>query len=718
MHRIETRTLALISLAVLTLALPAWSGKPIDKPAPEIVGTSQPLSLVPSPEQMVERDGLLSWSETVEIPGASFLKAHLVDVNLRAGDRLLVRSASGRVVEEITGRGPKGLGSFWTLSAFGDRLVLELELKTSYAVPPFRVDQVIVGDADLLAPPAPPKVPSRDPESICAPADFEDVICYQGDAGKWASVLASVGVMSVGGDPNSALFCSGSNVSPLNYLLTNQHCIETQAECDTSEFVFKFYRTGCNNGSAPTADWQSFRCDQVVAQSPFIDCDQGLGDLDFTLATVIGDPASTFGFVDPDPTPLTDGEAIYIVQHPDGRPHEITHGCCEDVDADGTVLRYYDTLDTEGGSSGSPIFRDADDKLVGLHHCGGCSTPGTGNRGMLMSDIYPLIEEFLCSSAVEVRGAGYQDLQQVSGNGDAILDPGETWQITPLAQNAACDLSALGVTADFQVNSGSAMPMTLLDTSASFGDVAPGTTAAAATPVRFQIGLSAPCGGTVSLDMVNLDATNGGPFDDAPAFFSAVLGEDVLTTLFSEDFAGGVGGWTVVDGGTGTGAAQTWTTDNPGGRTVGLTAPFAICDSDEHGTGNSMDEELISGVIDASGLANVWLQFAHDFNWYVGGADEQADVEVRSSATGGVWTTVASYSGASSSGTQAIDITAMAAADLQVRFHYYDAVFEWWWAVDDVFVIGSDGFVCAPANEIFADGFESGDTTAWSGTIP
>jgi hypothetical protein len=222
----------------------------------------------------------------------------------------------------------------------------------------------------------------------------------------------------------------------------------------------------------------------------------------------------------------------------------------------------------------------------------------------------------------------------------------------------------------------------------------------------------------VILDMVNIDATNGGPFDDAPAFFSVELGEDVLTTLFFEDFAGGLGGWTVVDGGTGSGPAQTWTTANPGGRTLSLTEPFAIVDSDEHGSADTMDEELISAPVDVTGFATVSLQFAHDFNWFSGGNDEQADVDVRSSATGGLWVNVANYSGGNASGTVVLDVTPWAAADLQVRFHYYNALFEWWWAVDDVFLLGSDGFVCSDPNLIFSDGFESGDTTAWSTTVP
>lgn len=380
---------ALVSLVLLTTAF-AVSAQPA---APPTVGHAVSYAVTPElPALGGEAVGV--WSETLSVPDATFIKPHFVGLNLAKGDELIVRSASGQVVETLTGQGPKGMGTFWGLSGRGSKMTLELRYRTDYNSPPFQIHEVIRGDIDIFGDPGNGGPGNGGPESICAPGDFEDVICYEGDPTKWANVQASVGVMSVGGNPATALFCSGSNVSPDNYVLTNDHCLSAAA-CASTEFVFKYYRTGCNNGSPTNVDWEGFRCDEVVASSPFISCDQGLGDLDFALASVIGDPASTYGWVEPDPEPLTDGEAIYIIQHPDGRPHEITHGSGADVDVDGTVLRYYDTLDTEGGSSGSPIFREADGKLIGLHHCGGCSSPGVGNRGMLMSDIYPHIEAFV-----------------------------------------------------------------------------------------------------------------------------------------------------------------------------------------------------------------------------------------------------------------------------------------------------------------------------------
>lgn len=694
---------ALATCALLALAPAAQQKaerqKPIaqPEPMPSRVGSALPVELDPKLGEAFQNNGSWYWGDLIKVNGASFVKAHLVDVNLRAGDVLVLRSATGTIVEEITGRGPKDRGTFWALSAFGEDLELEFHFKQPYAKSPFRIDQVIAGDPAILD-------QSRVPEDICSPENFDDVFCYQGDSGKWSNVMASVGVMSVGGNPVSALFCSGSNISPQNYVLTNQHCITSQADCDNSEFVFKFYRTGCNSGAPITTDWVGYRCNDVVATKPFVSCDQGLADLDYALCSVIGDPASTFGYANPDPVRLTDGEAIYIIQHPSGRPHEIAHGSGTNVDVDGTVLRYYNTLDTEPGSSGSPIFRESDDKLVGLHHCGGCTSAGVGNRGMLMADIYPDIASFLCTATVTLTGLGGTNLTEVAGDHDTIVEPGETWSFIPRVRNGACSLLASGVAATVVVAPSSTAQVTLLQSGAGFGDIAGGAVASATAPVVFKVNSSSPCGGTVVFDLVNLQAASGGPFPDAPAILSEPVGDEPFETLFFDDFSA-PNGWSIVDGGTGSGSASTWTTANPGLRSLALTAPYYIADSDKLGSGQTMNEELISPVLSCAGFSSVKLQFTHVFHWYSGGQDEQCDVDVRSPATGGAWVTVANFQDADTSGTVSLDITAQAAGqgDVQIRFHYYNAVFEWWWAVDDVFVLGSHGFQCDVFSEVVTE---------------
>ncbi len=661
-------------------------------PARPVVGSGASLRIRPRLRDVVDLRGSYFWSELVQASRASFVKLHFTNVHLRPGDVLTLRSMRGEVVERITGRGPKDAGTFWSLSAFGDGLQLEFSFASLYDHVPFRIDRAIYGHEGLFE-----GASENLLRTVCSPADYEDVLCYQSDAAKWSNVLASVGVMTVGSNAQTGLWCSGSNVSPLNYILTNEHCIANQADCDNSEFVFRFYRTDCNSGAAPNMDWVSFRCEDLVASSPFISCEHGLTDLDFALCTVLGDPASQFGFVEIDPTPLVDGEAVYMVQHPNGRPHEITHGSGVNVDVDGHVLRYYDTLDSESGSSGSPIFRESDDKLVALHHCGGCSSPGVGNRGVLMSDVHPLIESFLCSGSVDLLSSQPGPLSQVSGNGNPIMDPGEVWEFTPALRNSACSEVALGVSADFQIGAGSA-PITLLQSSASFGDVAPSSAALSISPIQFMIDPAAACGSTVVIDIVQLLATNGGPFAGESAVLTAQVGQEVLEVELSAGFNTGLGIWQVIDQGANMGATATWSDGNPGARSLSLTEPFMICDSQKNGL-HVMDEELISPVLDLGCAQEVTLRYTHDFKYGLAGMMEQADVDVRSSATAGAWVNVANYAGADAAGMMEHDITTWAAgqSDVQVRFHYYDAALDQWWAVDDVFVIASEGFLCTPA---------------------
>jgi len=81
-----------------------------------------------------------------------------------------------------------------------------------------------------------------------------------------------------------------------------------------------------------------------------------------------------------------------VPQHPAGEPARIAGrlgeraGTCAIVDqafdgyARNSDVSYY--CDTEGGSSGSPVLSRKTDKVVALHHFGGC--PNSGIRGDLL----------------------------------------------------------------------------------------------------------------------------------------------------------------------------------------------------------------------------------------------------------------------------------------------------------------------------------------------
>ena len=163
---------------------------------------------------------------------------------------------------------------------------------------------------------------------------------------------------------------------------------------------------------------------------------------------------------------------------------------------------------------------------------------------------------------------------------------------------------------------------------------------------------------------------------------------------FSESFSSGTlpAGWTVIDN---NGNGNDWRFNNPGNRTnlTGGEGGFAIVDSDFYGAGNSQDTELWTPSLDMTGETSVNLEFKYDFRWFANGV---ANVDV-SIDEGANWTNVWSRSGANDRGpaTAIVDISTIAAGepDVIVRFHYLDAVYDWWWQVDDV-KIGDP--VCTP----------------------
>ncbi|MHB1356825.1 MAG: carboxypeptidase regulatory-like domain-containing protein, partial [Anaerolineae bacterium] len=163
----------------------------------------------------------------------------------------------------------------------------------------------------------------------------------------------------------------------------------------------------------------------------------------------------------------------------------------------------------------------------------------------------------------------------------------------------------------------------------------------------------------------------------------------------SADFEAGLpSGWTNVNNRV---PGALWRFDDPGlrGNQTGGSGKFAIIDSDHAGTVD-IDSELRTPMLDFTTLISVHLQFKYDFYWYSASSSETADVDV--SNNGGItWQNVWQRQGASDRGpkTAVVDISSIAAgySQVMVRFHYYNAHYEWWWQVDDVLIGGESCFL-------------------------
>ncbi len=142
-------------------------------------------------------------------------------------------------------------------------------------------------------------------------------------------------------------------------------------------------------------------------------------------------------------------------------------------------------------------------------------------------------------------------------------------------------------------------------------------------------------------------------------------------------------GWSVVDN---EGNGAVWTFNDPGSRSnlTGGSGLFADANSDHAGS-YSMDTELRTPRLNLTGLAAPRLEFKYD--WRVFGGSEVADVDISTNGSMGPWTNIWRKTTSSDRGpkTATIDLSSYGGiGNVMLRFHYYNAYWDWWWQVDDV----------------------------------
>jgi hypothetical protein len=174
------------------------------------------------------------------------------------------------------------------------------------------------------------------------------------------------------------------------------------------------------------------------------------------------------------------------------------------------------------------------------------------------------------------------------------------------------------------------------------------------------------------------------------------------TTLYS--FADLVGaGYTVNNGsGVADGAWRLWNTtgDDLGTESpdiAAMTSNYVITDSDLAGSVDA-DEELITPNIDCTKHTKVRLDFNMNYRAYPDDTAhlQIAEVDIRSSEDGvtwGDWGTLLSWDTSTvvdyATGAERLDISANADGKIiQVRWHFYEANYDYWFAIDDVRVSG------------------------------
>ncbi|MCC3765110.1 serine protease [Glycomyces sp. TRM65418] len=324
-------------------------------------------------------------AHTVTHPGAAFIKARFDGVVLGADDAITVASPDGG---ESYRYGPADVddGGLRALSIEGETAEVLLHDDPGDGVAASaRLASYSRGlnDAELAS-------RAGGPESVCGRDDSLNAVCYrETDPVAWGA-SRSVARIIVGDDS----YCTAWIAGDANRLMTNNHCLDTDAEARATEVQFGYECIVCAGG--PVRMPIKVSGETVLATNR---------TLDFTLFTVADHARiAHLPHLELDPRRVAEGEKVFLAGHPGGRPLRITAASdaepngtgrhCQILDsaADGrgwnTDLAYL--CDSQGGSSGSPVLSRTTGTVVGLHHFGGCP-----NSAVRMDLIHPLIAPYL-----------------------------------------------------------------------------------------------------------------------------------------------------------------------------------------------------------------------------------------------------------------------------------------------------------------------------------
>ena len=401
---------ALIALATSVALSGAAVAADLNVPTPknDSIETAKPVTIAQdimfkgslAPSKSAKKGGASASEIVVSHPGAVFVKVHFSQFNIPEGAYVTVSDVSGQEEYIYDGKtnkrnmtfdrdaGENGFSKFSAMSVFGEKAIVRLivpegavwEKHHGIKIDRFKAgtdssDEVFKGLNDYQT------------RSTCGVNERRDVACWQNSHPTEYERTRPVARLLM----NGSGLCTGWRVGDNNHMFTNEHCVNSQSELQNTEVWFNYQTTSCN-GTVNSSQTVKVTGDQLLKMNY---------NLDYTLFTVNNfSSIQSFGNFGLDVRTPTQNERIYIPQHGSGNPKELSieddqssTGLCkidaaiEDGRASNTDTGYM--CDTIGGSSGSPVLAASSNKVIALHHFGGCT-----NQGVRMDLIWPEVSSY------------------------------------------------------------------------------------------------------------------------------------------------------------------------------------------------------------------------------------------------------------------------------------------------------------------------------------
>lgn len=233
---------------------------------------------------------------TLSHEGASYLSVHLKEISLPSSCILVISDPFGKQRTVMGGQeGKYDRGSFWAHHVSGDLMELMLECYDNFHEVKFEIDGYVAGfpkasgdsgerawDRTLIVSPNGDIEDDRSERemSICQKDDKLSPKCIEDSHPMFYNKAKAVARLLV----NGSGLCTGWLVGENNMLMTNDHCISSQADVENTDFEF-MAESYCENGTFTNTS-QIFDGVSLVKHSSFYD---------YALVQLAGNPAELFG---------------------------------------------------------------------------------------------------------------------------------------------------------------------------------------------------------------------------------------------------------------------------------------------------------------------------------------------------------------------------------------------------------------------------------------
>lgn len=346
--------------------------------------------------------------------GKGIYVLHFTQFSLPEADVLVVRASDApKTTSPVAAlSGKNATGKFYSTAISGTGLVLELfkagvpDRATASACRGFTVSGLLFTPKELVDEAQHLQVAVKVPltnaanmtdsdnddndESLCGTDESVEAACAPSatNSGEGAIMLvksqpvARLSIIKENG--MEVAYCTGWLLGCDGHLITNQHCIGNDQDALNTKVEFLAESTSCGGGE--TCDTRGGCSGPVgVTTTTLVSVSE---ELDYAVVRLGANTSianysdlyeKTGGYLQFRGSGAVLEENIYIPQHPlgygkriawlyngqPGRVESLTVTECRKDD-----VGYY--VDTQEGSSGSPIIATRDNNVIAVHHCGGC----------------------------------------------------------------------------------------------------------------------------------------------------------------------------------------------------------------------------------------------------------------------------------------------------------------------------------------------------------